>query len=76
MDWLKFGSSLGRGVLNLFGGLGDTIATNKNIDKQIKAQQEENRLNREWNLSLAKMQNQWNIEQWQNQKQANSKQKK
>ena len=37
---------------------------NKLIDKQIAAQKEENRLNREWNLNLAKMQNQWNIEQW------------
>lgn len=37
---------------------------NKNIDKQIAAQKEENQKNREWNLNLAKQQNQWNIEQW------------
>lgn len=51
-------------LVNLVGGIFDSSSTNKNIDKQIAAQQEENRLNREYNLSLAKMQNQWNIEQW------------
>ena len=40
------------------------VASNKNIDTQIAAQQYENEKNREYNLNLAKMQNQWNIEQW------------
>lgn len=37
---------------------------NNNIDKQIAAQKEENQANRDWNLNLAKQQNQWNIDQW------------
>lgn len=37
---------------------------NANIDKQIAAQQAESQATREWNLNLAKMQNQWNIDQW------------
>ena len=37
---------------------------NKNIDKQIEANKEENQRNRDWNLNLAKMQNRWNIDQW------------
>lgn len=37
---------------------------NANIDRQIKAQQQESAATREWNLNLAKTQNQWNIEQW------------
>ena len=40
------------------------LQKNKQIDKQIAAQREENQKNREWNLNLAKQQNQWNIEQW------------
>lgn len=40
------------------------VASNKNIDTQIAAQQYENEKNREYNLNLAKMQNQWNIDQW------------
>lgn len=38
---------------------------NKNIDKQIKSQENEQKKNREYNLKLAQMQNQWNVEQWQ-----------
>lgn len=48
------------GVSSFIGGL----QKNKQIDKQIAAQKEENQKNREWNLNLAKQQNQWNIEQW------------
>lgn len=48
------------GVSSFIGGL----QKNKQIDKQIAAQREENQKNREWNLNLAKQQNQWNIEQW------------
>lgn len=51
-----FGSFIG----NLFGGR----KQEKIVDKQIAAQREENRIAREWNLNLAKMQNQWNIDQW------------
>lgn len=48
------------GVSSFIGGL----QKNKQIDKQIAAQKEENQKNREWNLNLAKQQNQWNIDQW------------
>lgn len=38
---------------------------NKNIDKQIQSQENEQKKNREYNLKLAQMHNQWNVEQWQ-----------
>lgn len=56
-DWVKTG-------LGFVSGLAGNISANKNIDKQIAAQREENEKNREYNLNLAKMQNQWNIDQW------------
>lgn len=40
------------------------IASNMNINKQVSEQRKENQANRDWNLNLAKMQNNWNIEQW------------
>lgn len=40
------------------------IASNANINNQIASQKQENQRNRDYNLNLAKMQNQWNIEQW------------
>lgn len=60
MDWLNVGKAALGGLTSLFG----TVSNNKNIDKQIAAQKEENRLNREYNLMLAKQQNEWNLEQW------------
>lgn len=51
-------------AFNVIGSVVGGIQQNKNIDKQIAAQQEENQKNRDWNLNLAKMQNQWNIDQW------------
>lgn len=60
----KFGSSLisgGSGILSgLFGAIGQNIA----IDRQIKAQKEENEKNRTYNFNLAQLQNKWNLEQW------------
>lgn len=51
----------GAGMLgSIFGGIFQT----KNVKRQIKAQLEENQRNREYNLNLARMQNQWNIDQW------------
>lgn len=56
-----FGINQALGTLgSLFGG----ISANKNIDKQIAAQSAENQKMREYNLMLAKQQNQWNLEQW------------
>lgn len=55
-------------VINTSGGLFSSIfgnsSQNKNIDKQIAAQKEENQKNREWNLQLAEKANQWSIDQW------------
>lgn len=50
-------------VSGIFGVIGQR-QQNKNIDKQIAAQREENAKMREYNLNLAKMQNQWNLDQW------------
>lgn len=59
--WL--GSLIGGG-LSLIGGLFGNKSQSKNIDKQIQAQQEENKKNRDYNLMLAQLQNQWNQDQW------------
>jgi hypothetical protein len=56
------------GIAGIFGG----IQQNQNIDKQIAAQREENRLNREWNLNLAKMQRQWSLDDWNREAEYNS----
>ena len=57
-------SSLISGIFGTVNGFLDRSAQNKNIDKQIAAQAAENQKTREYNLNLAKMQNQWNLEQW------------
>lgn len=57
------------GIASSFAG---NIANNKNIDKQIASQKEENQKNRDWNLNLARQQNQWNIEQWNRENQYNT----
>lgn len=59
-------------ALNLAGNIADAVSSNKNINKQIASQERENQKNREWNLNLAKMQNQWSIEQWNRENQYNS----
>lgn len=40
------------------------IASNANINNQILEQKRENQANRDWNLNLARLQNRWNIDQW------------
>lgn len=40
------------------------IASNANINNQISEQKRENQANRDWNLNLARLQNGWNIDQW------------
>lgn len=49
------------GIVNAGVNLYSTIQNNKNIDKQLAAQSEENEKNRKYNLQLAQMQNSWNI---------------
>lgn len=51
-------------AIGVASSIAGNVASNKNIDTQIAAQQYENEKNREYNLNLAKMQNQWNVEQW------------
>lgn len=68
MDPLSIISSVGGAVssiANLIGG-------NSSLRKQIQAQKEENQRNREYNLYLARLQNQWNLEQWQRENDYNS----
>ena len=59
------------GLLGAATSLIGTYQQGKNIDKQIAAQQEENRKNREYNLMLANLQNQWNVEQWERENEYN-----
>lgn len=71
-----FGSKLSGSVspyLSLASGIGSLFG-NKNIDKQIKAQQEENQKNREYNLMLAQMQNDWSQDQWERENEYNTPQ--
>lgn len=53
-------------------GIYDDLVGNSQIDKTLSAQSKENALIRDYNLNLAKMQNSWNIEQWQRENQYNS----
>lgn len=60
-------------AIGSFGGsLVSMIGQNKAIKKQIAAQKEENEKIRQYNLMLARQQNQWNIEQWQRENDYNS----
>lgn len=61
MSWI--GSAI-TGGLGFLGGLIGNNSQSKNINKQIRAQAEENQKNREYNLMLAQKQNAWNVEQW------------
>ena len=54
------GSILGAGA-SIYG----SWQSSKNTDKSLQAQAAENEKNRQYNLKLAQMQNQWNMEQWQ-----------
>ena len=52
------------GIWNAIGSVFGTISNNRNIDKQLAAQKQENQATREWNLMLAEKQNAWNQQQW------------
>lgn len=58
------GASLINGATGFLGGLVGNIFQRRNINKQIKAQARENQKNREYNLMLARMQNDWNLQQY------------
>lgn len=68
----KFGSTLLSSGSSLLGSIAGAIGQNKLVNKQIEAQRRENQLNREYNLMLARYQNQWNLEQWQRENDYNS----
>ena len=60
------------GAASLGSSIFSSLQNNKNIDKQLNKQTDENAKNREYNLQLAKLQNQWNISQWNNENAYNS----
>lgn len=75
----KTRSSSSMGIMDILGAgfgaissIGSMIGQNRAIRQQIKAQQQENQKNREYNLMLARTQNQWNLEQWQRENDYNS----
>ena len=51
-------------AIGVASSIAGNVASNKNIDTQNSAQQYDNENNREYNFNLSKMQNQWNIDQW------------
>lgn len=51
-------------ILSGIGSIASVIGQNAAVNKQIAAQAAENQKNREYNLMLARQQNDWNIEQW------------
>lgn len=59
-------------LLQGFGSLVGAASQNVNINKSLKAQQEENQKNRDYNLQLAKMQNEWNLQQWERENEYNN----
>lgn len=70
--WKKFGGSVINAGSSLIGSIAGAIGQNRVVNKQIEAQKRENQLNREYNLMLARQQNQWNLEQWQRENDYNS----
>lgn len=73
MGFLKnFGGSILSAGSSLIGSISGAIGQNKLVNKQIEAQKRENQLNREYNLMLARQQNQWNLEQWERENYYNS----
>jgi hypothetical protein len=49
---------------NIASGIGSFVQKKKNLNKYLNFQREENQKTRDYNLNLAKQQNQWNIDQW------------
>lgn len=66
MSWLSnlFGSISGSSVVGAVSGLAGSLFSNSRSSRQIAAQAEENQKNRDYNLYLAKLQNKWNLDQW------------
>lgn len=53
-------------------GIYDDLVGNSQIDKTLSAQSKENALSRDYNLKLAEVQNNWNIQQWERENNYNS----
>lgn len=49
---------------NIASGIGSFVQKKKQLNKYLDFQREENQKTRDYNLNLAKQQNQWNIDQW------------
>lgn len=64
MAFKDYAPSIISGGASLAGNIIGAIQGNKNIDKQIAAQREENQKNRDWNKAMAELANRWSIEQW------------
>ena len=69
MSWI--GQAITTGV-DLLGGLISNNSSKKNAERAIRAQQEENQKNRDYNLMLAQQQNAWNVEQWERENEYNT----
>lgn len=63
---------IAEGSISLISNLIGNKQQSKNIDKQIKAQQQENQKTRDYNFRLAQYQNDQNIQQWQRENEYNS----
>lgn len=76
MGFLDILKNAAGGIASGLFGLGSSAigasSSNKQIDKQLAAQKDENEKNRAYNLQLAQMQNAWNQEQWERENEYNS----
>lgn len=72
MSFATVGVPLISAGINAISSLFGNHKQSQNVNKQIAATKEENQKNRDWNLNLAKMQNQWNLEQWNRENDYNS----
>ena len=61
---MGFFDGLAGDILGAGASIYGTWQSSKNTDKALEAQAHENEQTRKYNLELAKMQNQWNIQQW------------
>lgn len=59
-------------MLPLIGAAIGALASNANTNSAIAANKQEQQANREYNLNLARMQNQWTIDQWYREAEYNS----
>ena len=59
-------------MLPFIGAAIGALANNANINSAIAANKQEQQANREYNLNLAKMQNQWTLDQWYREAEYNS----